>query len=103
MQKYVVLNPYFRFESAMGWAYQDSRRETYPTEDDRAADRRERLRFGGDTNDGPPLAWVVEWRGVYNNRFGCFLPESLKKWGHVFWDRKRLIRSQGIEHVLRER
>lgn len=79
------------------------RRNRYTLEGDRMEARRERLPFSGDTEDGPPLAWVTEWRGRYSNRYGDDLPHSLKPWGHVFWDRGRLIKSKGMDAVLRER
>jgi len=103
MQKYTVLCPEFQFETILGWTNQFNRRERYPMEGDELEDRQERLPFCGDTEDGPPIAWVTEWRGRYSNSYGGAIPASLKKWGHVFWDRGRLIRSKGMEHVLRER
>ncbi len=82
---------------------QEMRRNSYPSESDAAEARRERLAFSGDTEDGPPLAWVVGWSGRYVNRYGPAIPAARKAWGHVFWDRRRLIKSGGLNAVLRER
>lgn len=103
MQKYMVLCPGFQFETILGWTNQCNRRERYPMESDLLEDRRERLPYRGDIEDGPPLAWVTEWKGNYSNSFGGAIPASLKKWGHVFWDRDQLVGSKGMEDVLRER
>jgi hypothetical protein len=65
--------------------------------------RRERLRFSGDMEDGPPLAWVIYWRRRYSNRYGGAVRPSLQAWGYVFWNGRRLIKIKGTEEVLRER
>ena len=82
---------------------QDERRLSYPSEFDRAEARRERLPFSGDTEHGPPLAWVIGWRGRFLNRYRIAIPPALKPWGHVFWDRRHLIDSKGTDAVLRAR
>lgn len=91
------------FESVISRDTQTTRRNLYPSESDAAEARRERLPFSGDIQHGPPLAWVVGWSGRYVNRYGPAIPAPLKAWGHVFWDRRRLIESKGLNAVLRER
>lgn len=91
------------FEDALSWTTQFFRRERRPLEGDRIEARRERLPFSGDVVDGPPLAWVIYWKGRYSNRYGDAVQDSLQHWGYVFWDRKRLIESKGIGEILRER
>lgn len=102
MQEYLVLSPEF-IDVALSESTMYFRRERYALEGDRMEARSERLPFSGDTEDSPPLAWVTQWRGIYSNRYGEDLPNGLKQWGHVFWDRRRLIKSKGMEAVLRER
>lgn len=104
MQYYLVhgsnaLDP----ENDLSCTNQYFRRERHPLEGDELEARRARLPFSGDTEDGPPLAWVIHWRGRYSNSYGDVIQPSLQSWGHVFWDRGRLIRSKGTEEVLRER
>ncbi len=103
MQKYTVLCPYFQIKTVLSWMNQCDRRLTHPMEGDRIEDRREKLPFRGDTEYGPPLAWVAEWKGRYSNTYGEPIPRRLKEIGHVFWDKNRLVRSGGMEVVLRER
>ncbi|KAL2015312.1 hypothetical protein VTK56DRAFT_5890 [Thermocarpiscus australiensis] len=91
------------YEHAVSRAAQHSRRAVYPSERDLAEARREKLAFAGDTEDDPPLAWVIGWRGRYSNTYGFIIPAPLKAWGHVFWDRRRLIESKGKDAVLRAR
>jgi len=91
------------YERILNNVSQDIRRDLYPSESEAAEAGRERLPFSGDTEDGPSLAWVVGWSGRYMNRDGTAIPTALKAWGHVFWDRRRLITSKGLNAVLRER
>lgn len=91
------------YELVLGNTSQDMRRHAHPSEGDLAEARQEKLPFSGDTEDGPPLAWVIGWRGRYVNRYGPAIPASLKAWGHVFWDHRRLIESKGKDAVLRAR
>jgi hypothetical protein len=57
----------------------------YPMEGDQAGDCREKLLFPGNTGDcdGPPLAWVSEWRGRYSNTYGHVILRILKEWGQT--------------------
>ncbi len=101
MQRYHVRAG--QYESVLGYVSQDMRRLVRPSEGDLAEARREKLAFVSDTEDGPPLAWVMGWRGIYVNRYGPAIPAPLKTWGHVVWDRRRLIESKGKDVVLRAR
>ncbi|KAH6842393.1 hypothetical protein B0I37DRAFT_345361 [Chaetomium sp. MPI-CAGE-AT-0009] len=91
MQQYMVAHTHF-IEDAMTWSTQHRRRQRYPTAQDQAQTRRDRLPFPGDDDDpgGPPLAWVIMWRGQYKNEYGRAIEDRFKKWGYVFWDCKRL-------------
>ncbi len=91
------------FDYVMGSVSQVERRHFFPSEFDEAEARRERLPFSGDNEHGPPLAWVIGWRGRFLNRYGVAIPAALKPWGHVFWDRRRLIDIKGTNAVLRAR
>jgi hypothetical protein len=102
MQYYLVCGADI-IEHALDSTNQYFRRERHPLEGDYMEARRARLPFSGDAEDGPPLAWVIYWRGRYSNSYGGIIEASLQSWGHVFWDRERLIRSKGTEAVLRER
>ncbi|KAL2262529.1 hypothetical protein VTK26DRAFT_1059 [Humicola hyalothermophila] len=91
------------FEHVLSWAMQHGRRTLYPSETDLAEARKDRVAFAGDTEDGPPLAWVIGWCGRYCNTHGPIIPAELKAWGYVSWDRRRLIKSGGKDAVLRAR
>lgn len=90
-------------EDLFGRTNQYFRRERLPLEGDEMEARRERLGFSREAEDGPPLAWVIYWRGKYSNRYGETVDPGLHKWGYVFWDKKRLVKMKGTEEVLRAR
>ena len=46
--------------------------------------------------------WQSEVKHIMN-RYGPAIPAALKAWGHMFWDRRRLIKSKGLNAVLRAR
>ncbi len=103
MEYYLIQNCGL-IELALAWENQELRRERFPMEEDRMEAGRERLSFSGDTEDEPPLAWIMYWRGRYSNTYaGASVDNSLQEWGYVFWDRRRLVRSKGREEVLRLR
>ncbi|KAK4148733.1 hypothetical protein C8A00DRAFT_38682 [Chaetomidium leptoderma] len=102
MKKYLALPGVF-IETTLDGVTQHLRRELRPMEGDRLEARGARLPFSGDAEDAPPLAWVIAWRATYSNTYGKSLPDSLKEWGYVFWDNKRLIKSKGVDVVLGER
>jgi hypothetical protein len=103
MQYYLVHGNDANPENIMRWTNQCCRRERYPLEGDRLEARRARFPFSGDAEDGPPLAWVIYWKGRYSNGYGGAIPASLQSWGYVFWDRERLRESKGREEVRRKR
>ncbi len=102
-QKYATENAWFEFDSCLDWTFQERRRHLHPTEGDRLERESAPLLFDGDTLDGPPLAWVTLWGGRYVNTYGDTVPQSLKQWGHVFWDADRLRESGGVERIQHER
>ncbi|KAI1754205.1 hypothetical protein F4782DRAFT_493622 [Xylaria castorea] len=63
----------------------------FPNARDQAEQRHDSMNFLSDSLplDGPPLAWVLLWHGVYVNHYGDFTPKSLKRWGYVMWDAGR--------------
>ena len=79
-------------EDTLSYITQDARRRSHPSDRD-LAEGVEKLPFPGDNEDGPPLAWVITWRGKYSNTYGEDIPNSLKAWGYGFWDGKRLVKS----------
>ncbi|KAK3902373.1 hypothetical protein C8A05DRAFT_15565 [Staphylotrichum tortipilum] len=90
-------------EHALGRPNQAARRRRHPMDGDGSEAAWTRLIFYGDVENGPPLAWVIYWKGRYVNRYGDALEPSVQRWGHVFWDNKRLVKSQGLEELLCER
>ena len=56
---------------------------------DEAEERGDPIEFTGDGASGPPLAWVLLWRGVYSNKCGEYVPLSVRQWGYVMWDERR--------------
>lgn len=101
MQQYQISSN--AYERVLTRSTQHNRRALYLSEYDLAEAHAEKLAFAGDTEDRPPLAWVIRWRGIYTNRYGPAIPVSLKSWGHVFWDLRRLIDIKGKDAVLRAR
>jgi hypothetical protein len=99
MQRYMIGGG--AIEYVLEWTTQSARRAEHPREEDRMEARRERLPFSGDKEEGPNLAWVIMWRGIYRNLYGGILPESLKAWGYVFWDAKRMLKTKGKETLVR--
>jgi hypothetical protein len=83
------------------WVAQDNRRFEYSTDEDRAEAVRQKLPFSRDKEEGPPLAWVIMWRGTYSNSYGDVIPDSLKAWGYIFWDANRLVKSGAKDSLLR--
>jgi hypothetical protein len=77
------------------------RRTMNPSDKDKAERERQRMEFRRDRADTPPAAWVILWRGRYNNYYGAGIPVSLKRWGYVFWNCGRLSKSRGKEVVKR--
>ena len=62
------------------------------------------MEFGGDIlpPDGPPLAWVLLWGGIYANLYGEYTPSWLKDWGYVMWDERRLVELGVTDLVSRQ-
>lgn len=85
---------------------QFERREESTTANDRddAQRGRDPMKFGGDVvpPDGPPLAWVLLWSGIYVNIYGEFTPKSLRDWGYIMWDERRWIELGAKDLVLRQ-
>ncbi|KAK3896920.1 hypothetical protein C8A05DRAFT_20213 [Staphylotrichum tortipilum] len=79
----------------LNWTIQDRRRSQQPTEDDRREADWESLPFSGDKEDGPPLAWVIIWRGTFSNTYGEVISSAVRDWGYILWDSRRLVRSGG--------
>jgi hypothetical protein len=102
MQKHMIRYTSF-IEDCMTWGVQGRRRDQYPSDEDHAQTRRDRILFLGDRDPhAPPLAWVMMWRGQYRNEFGRAVNGRFKRWGFVFWDCKRLDASGCKERLARE-
>lgn len=72
-----------------------------PTAQD-AAEGVNLLPFQGDTAPptGPPLAWVIVWKGKYVvSIYGGYIPVPLKEYGWVMWDECRLD-SMGVRKLI---
>ncbi|KAL2139007.1 hypothetical protein VTI28DRAFT_5912 [Corynascus sepedonium] len=80
-------------KGAIGSEPQRMRRDAWLNVRDEAEQRKDPLKFTGDTvpPDGPPLAWVLLWGGTYANLYGEYIPSKLKQWGHVMWDERRWV------------
>lgn len=85
---------------------QSCRREESTTANprDEAQGARDPMKFGGDVvpPNGPPLAWVLLWGGIYANLYGEHTPSSLRDWGYVMWDERRWIEMGAKDLVSRQ-
>ena len=71
--------------------HQQERRATDPSERDQMREDRAPFPFVGDGGgDGPPFAWTIIWAGTYSNLYGSYIPDTIRRWGYVFWDRATL-------------
>ncbi|RYC62360.1 hypothetical protein CHU98_g3835 [Xylaria longipes] len=89
---------------ALGSVAQSDRREmsdNFPNARDEAEQRRDSIHFAGDAvpPDGPPFAWVALWGGKYSNIYGEYVPQSVRRWGYVMWDKRRWI-DMGVDGNL---
>lgn len=100
MQATLICGPN-SIESALSKSTQEQRSLLARTERDQMDRRREKLPFHYDAEDKPPLAWVILWRGRYSNYHGGIIPPTLKRWGWVFWEWRRLTESRGKDVVKR--
>jgi hypothetical protein len=85
-------------------AYGFKRRDLHPSPNDVRQDEQEPLLFLGDSFDTkprPPFSWCLMWKGTYSNRYGDDIPDELRQWGYIFWDRERVIGSKARELLLR--
>ena len=71
---------------------------------DEAEGRMDPIEFRGDVvpPDGPPLAWVSLWDGLYVNRYGEHVPAVLRQCGYVLWDQSRWAKLGGPEGLISE-
>ena len=83
------------FDESVGKAPQFLRRTNFRSERDRFHDEGRRLPFKCDRFDLPPLAWVTIWKERYSNRFGAHIPDAMRRWGYVMWDRRRMLKCGG--------
>ena len=82
--------PFLEDEGALGHTAQLLRRDKVELERDMKEERRDPLPFVGDHESKPPVAWTLIWGGTYSNLFGWWIPNDLRYWGYVFWDKKRI-------------
>ncbi|ROW05982.1 hypothetical protein VPNG_08465 [Cytospora leucostoma] len=48
--------------------------------------------------------WVVYCKGLWSNYIGSlYIPNALRRWGHVMWDAKRLEGSGAMDYIESER
>ncbi|KAG2420535.1 hypothetical protein HFD88_000147 [Aspergillus terreus] len=57
--------------------------------------------FRGDqeAENAPSLSWVLLWGETYSNMFGGWTWQSLRRWGYVMWDARR-IEQTGPQKLL---
>lgn len=84
--------------------YGFERRKLYPSPNDERESEQEPLLFSGNTSaikPGTSFCWCLMWTGTYSNRYGDDIPDDLRQWGYVFWDRERVIGSGARGLLLR--
>ena len=82
------------FVTGIGWCLTRSaqygrRSGTVLNARDEVEARGDPIEFTGDVPLGPPFGWALLWRGVYSNIYGKYVPDTVKEWGYVMWDRGR--------------
>ena len=95
---------HFLENEALGETAQFHRRQEHPSERDRKQQQRTPLPFQGD-HEGPlypPLTWTILWDGTYSNLYGHYIPDTIRRWGYIFWDASRLERSGATEVLARQ-
>lgn len=63
----------------------------HSNDNDKAEERGDSVVFEGDRAppQTPPFVWVNLWNGRYSNIYGEYVPQPLRRWGYVVWDKKR--------------
>ncbi len=92
-------------QNALTSTAQRERRQTSDVANarDEAERRRHPIEFRVDANpDGPPLAWVLLWGGVYANIYGQYTPASVRNWGYIMWDERRWIQPRLQDAVVKQ-
>jgi hypothetical protein len=66
--------------------------------------RRDPMEFTGDAvpPEGPPLAWVLLWNGLYSNIYAEYVPSTVRNWGYVMWDERRWNELGARDIVVRQ-
>lgn len=70
----------------------------YPSSKTLRHKQRDPFPFQGDSEDLPPLAWTLIWKGAYSILFGEYLNCDFRFWGYIMWDAARI--HTGAEEVL---
>lgn len=101
MQRSIVSSyiPISKNEGILGESQQARRREQEPTLGDSMTEERVPCEFVGDDLSGPPFAWTLIWGGTFSNLYGWYIPDEIRKWGYVFWNKDRL-QKHGGEQLL---
>lgn len=86
---------------------QSNLREERVSRREQKQERRDPLPFTGDGDSEtegprPPLAWTLIWGGTYSNLFGSYVPDTIRRWGYIFWDAERLERTGAKELLARQ-
>ncbi|KAI0137820.1 hypothetical protein F4776DRAFT_663395 [Hypoxylon sp. NC0597] len=101
----ILLSPFLvGIDEVLGVSTQMRRREGPQSDRDQKQAKREPLRFEGDREMRPPLAWTVIWKETYSNLYGYYLDRmksDLRLWGYVMWDAPRLERL-GAKDMLQQ-
>jgi hypothetical protein len=103
MQRYISAPSGPTLEDALSESAQYQRRSGRISNRDRKQDQRNPLPFSGDSEDKPPLAWTLIWRGIYSNLYGdYYVPEVTRRWAYVMWDVMRLEYTNAREVLARQ-
>ncbi|PNY23215.1 Uncharacterized protein TCAP_06852, partial [Tolypocladium capitatum] len=103
MQEQMTLPAGYFFDDYCAWSNtaQSCRRRQFPSEGDAKTQRRDPMPFQGDNSSSPPMGWTTLWRETYSNLVGALVPQSLRRFGYVFWDASRMERSGARDLIIK--
>ncbi|KAJ5662748.1 hypothetical protein N7462_011674 [Penicillium macrosclerotiorum] len=97
----------FLEDDVLGETAQSQRRRKQLSNQDLKEEERVPLPFEGDkvpnaVKSYPPLAWTLIWQGTYSNLYGYYVPDTMRRWGYIMWNKSRLEETGALEVLARQ-